>query len=115
MIELSNVSKRYRTRAGEITVLQGIDFSIGHGQKIGILGSNGAGKSTLIRLLSGVENPSSGTVTRSMSTSWPLAFSGGFQGSLTGAQWTHLATSVAVWVIAPLAVGIWCLTRAEVK
>jgi ABC-2 type transport system permease protein len=38
-----------------------------------------------------------------------------FQGSLTGAQWAHLGTSVAVWVIAPLAVGIWRLTRAEVK
>ena len=38
-----------------------------------------------------------------------------FEGSLTGAQWAHLATSVAVWVVAPLAVGIWRLTRAEVK
>ena len=38
-----------------------------------------------------------------------------FEGSLTGAQWAHLGTSVAVWVVAPLAVGIWRLTRAEVK
>jgi hypothetical protein len=38
-----------------------------------------------------------------------------FEGSLTGAQWAHLATSVGVWVIAPLAVGIARLTRAEVK
>ena len=38
-----------------------------------------------------------------------------FQGSLTGQQWAHLGTSVAVWVVAPLAVGIWRLTRAEVK
>jgi hypothetical protein len=38
-----------------------------------------------------------------------------FQGSLTGEQWAHLGTSVAVWVVAPLAVGIWRLTRAEVK
>lgn len=38
-----------------------------------------------------------------------------FEGSLTGEQWAHLATSVAVWVVAPLAVGIWRLTRAEVK
>jgi ABC-2 type transport system permease protein len=38
-----------------------------------------------------------------------------FEGSLTGAQWAHLGTSVAAWVIAPLAVGIWRLTRAEVK
>ena len=38
-----------------------------------------------------------------------------FEGSLTAAQWAHLGTSVAVWVVAPLAVGMWRLTRAEVK
>ena len=38
-----------------------------------------------------------------------------FEGSLTGEQWGHLGASVAVWVVAPLAVGIWRLTRAEVK
>lgn len=38
-----------------------------------------------------------------------------FEGSLTGEQWAHLGTSVAAWVVAPLAVGIWRLTRAEVK
>jgi hypothetical protein len=38
-----------------------------------------------------------------------------FEGSLTGAQWTHLGASVGLWVVLPLAVGIWRLTRAEVK
>ena len=38
-----------------------------------------------------------------------------FEGSLTGSQWSHLAVSVAVWVVLPLGVGIWRLTRAEVK
>ncbi|WP_076261303.1 ABC transporter permease [Intrasporangium flavum] len=38
-----------------------------------------------------------------------------FQGSLTGEQWTHLGASVALWVVLPLAVGIWRLTRSEVK
>ena len=38
-----------------------------------------------------------------------------FEGSLTGEQWAHLGTSVAVWVLLPLAFGIWRLTRAEVK
>lgn len=54
------------------------------GEKIGILGRNGAGKSTLIRLISGVEPPTTGEIKRTMSISWPLAFSGAFQGSLTG-------------------------------
>lgn len=84
MISVKNVSKRYRTRSGWKTVLHDINFELKKGEKIGILGRNGAGKSTLIRLLSGVEPPTSGEIDRQMSISWPLAFSGAFQGSLTG-------------------------------
>ena len=84
MISVEHVSKRYQTRAGWRTVLSDINFELKKGEKIGILGRNGAGKSTLIRLLSGVEPPTSGTIERNMSISWPLAFSGAFQGSLTG-------------------------------
>lgn len=84
MIRVENVSKRYHTRTGSKLVLEDINFELKKGEKIGILGRNGAGKSTLIRLLSGVEPPTSGTIHRSMSISWPLAFSGAFQGSLTG-------------------------------
>ncbi|WP_373818663.1 ABC transporter ATP-binding protein [Glaesserella sp.] len=84
MISVKNVSKSYYTQNGERKVLQDINFEIKKGEKIGILGRNGAGKSTLIRLLSGVEPPSSGKIERKMSISWPLAFSGAFQGSLTG-------------------------------
>lgn len=84
MIDLINVSKRYRIRTGQRTVLDRVNLRINRGEKIGILGVNGAGKSTMIRLLSGVEQPSGGAIAREMSVSWPLAFSGGFQGSLTG-------------------------------
>ncbi|WP_366857200.1 ABC transporter ATP-binding protein [Novosphingobium sp.] len=65
-------------------ILKDIDFRIEYGERVGILGRNGAGKSTMVRLISGAEKPDSGTIDRSMSVSWPLAFSGGFQGSLTG-------------------------------
>jgi capsular polysaccharide transport system ATP-binding protein len=64
--------------------LDDVNLRVRRGEKIGILGRNGSGKSTLIRLISGAERPSSGTVTRSMRVSWPLAFAGGFQGTLTG-------------------------------
>lgn len=84
MIELKDVRKRYATRGGPVTVLNGIDLRVEPGEKVGILGRNGAGKSTLIRLLSGAERPTSGRLERRMRVSWPLAFSGGFQGSLTG-------------------------------
>lgn len=84
MIRVKRVTKAYRTAKGTRTVLDGVSFRLAPGQKLGILGRNGAGKSTLIRLISGVELPSSGQLTREMSVSWPLAFTGGFQGSLTG-------------------------------
>jgi capsular polysaccharide transport system ATP-binding protein len=84
MIQISDVVKRYQTRGGESTVLDHINLQIAPGEKVGILGRNGSGKSTLIRLISGAERPTSGTVTRTMTVSWPLAFGGAFQGSLTG-------------------------------
>lgn len=84
MIFLQGVTKRYPIRGGMRTVLDRIDLQIEHGEKLGILGRNGSGKSTLIRLISGAEPADSGTIHRGMKVSWPLAFSGGFQGSLTG-------------------------------
>ncbi|MDN7930903.1 ATP-binding cassette domain-containing protein [Burkholderia metallica] len=84
MISLTNVHKTYQTRSGPREVLKGLNLQVEKGQKIGILGRNGAGKSTLIRLISGAELPTRGRVQRNMSISWPLAFGGAFQGSLTG-------------------------------
>ncbi|TDK61954.1 ABC transporter ATP-binding protein [Sapientia aquatica] len=84
MITLDQLVKQYPTRQGLNTVLNGINLNIMAGEKIGILGRNGAGKSTLIRLISGAEHPTRGHVRRTMSVSWPLAFTGAFQGSLSG-------------------------------
>ncbi|GAA4741954.1 ABC transporter ATP-binding protein [Sphingomonas daechungensis] len=86
MIKLTNVSKDYPTKAGWRRVLSNIDLTINPGERVGILGRNGAGKSTLIRLISGAEPPTLGTIERNMSVSWPLAFTGGFHGTLTGAD-----------------------------
>jgi capsular polysaccharide transport system ATP-binding protein len=84
VIRLESVSKWYPTASGHRKVLDDVSFTLRKGQKIGILGANGAGKSTLIRVLAGVEQPSRGMVHRDMSLSWPLAFGGAFQSSLTG-------------------------------
>lgn len=86
MIRLTNVCKDYDTAAGPRRVLDNINLKILPGERIGILGRNGAGKSTLVRLISGAEPPTSGTIDRGMSVSWPLAFTGGFHGTLTGAD-----------------------------
>ena len=84
MIKIENLTKTYRTQHGEVTVLDRINLTIQPGEKIGILGLNGSGKSTLIRLIGGVELPTNGVIHRNMSISWPLAFQGGFQTTLTG-------------------------------
>ena len=84
MIHIDHITKRYGTRHGDVTVLDDVNLIVKPGEKIGILGRNGAGKSTMIRLISGAERPSSGHIRRDMSVSWPLAFGGAFQGTLTG-------------------------------
>src|ERR1035437_5574115 len=84
MIQICDLVKRYPTRQGPHTVLNRVNLNIDAGEKVGILGRNGSGKSTLVRLISGAEQPTSGKILRSMSVSWPLAFGGAFQGTLTG-------------------------------
>lgn len=78
MIEVVRLVKEYRTDSGLIRALDGVSFQIEKGKRIGVLGKNGSGKSTLIRLIGGVEVPTSGKIRRNMSSSWPLAFRGGF-------------------------------------
>ena len=84
MISCLDITHEYKVHSGRRRVLDRVNFDLARGQRLGILGRNGAGKSTLIRIVGGVEIPTAGEVRRSMSVSWPLAFSGAFQGSLTG-------------------------------
>lgn len=59
VISMTGVAKRY----GNTRALTGIDLDIPAGQVVGIVGENGAGKSTLVRLLSGAELATAGTLT----------------------------------------------------
>jgi len=84
MIRCIDIVKEYHVAKGTRRVLDRVNLQLNHGQKLGILGRNGAGKSTLIKIIGGVELATSGRVERTMSVSWPLAFGGAFQGSLSG-------------------------------
>ena len=86
MIEFQEVSKVYNLRGLQKTVFRNVSFKIDRGDSIGICGANGAGKSTLMRLISGVEYPTSGNVHKSMTTSWPIGYASSFDGKLTGAD-----------------------------
>lgn len=84
MIICKNITKSYAHGSRRKDVLKGVNFSVERGDRVGLLGRNGAGKSTLIKLIGGVEMPTSGKIIRGMTISWPLGFTGAFQGSLTG-------------------------------
>jgi uncharacterized ABC transporter ATP-binding protein HI_1252 len=59
VIEVQNLNKSY----GDRTLIDDLSFSIPKGAIVGIIGPNGAGKSTLFRMLSGKEQPDSGSIT----------------------------------------------------
>lgn len=62
MIVLRNVSKIFNARSGPVTAVDDVSLQVEQGQIYGIIGYSGAGKSTLIRLLNGLEKPTSGSV-----------------------------------------------------
>lgn len=63
MIVLKNISKVFTPGRLSITAVDDVNLTVEQGQIYGIIGYSGAGKSTLIRLLNGLEKPSSGSVT----------------------------------------------------
>lgn len=83
-IRVTDVVKEYHTQFGMKRVIDGISFDIEPGEKIAVLGRNGSGKSTLVKLIGGVEPPTSGTIDVGLSMSWPVAFGGGFDVSMSG-------------------------------
>ena len=86
MIALENVTKSYGLGDRSHLVLNDITFKFPYRKSVGVLGANGAGKSTLIRIIGGAEKPDKGSVVRTSKLSWPMGYSGGFQGSLTGRE-----------------------------
>lgn len=62
MIDIKNVGKIFNTKNTDITAVDDVSINIKKGEIFGVIGYSGAGKSTLIRLLNGLEIPSSGDV-----------------------------------------------------
>ena len=57
-IEISNLTKKF----GDLTALDDVTVSLEQGQIVGLLGPNGSGKTTLIKILNGLLQPTSGSV-----------------------------------------------------
>ena len=70
----------------ELWALRDIDISVGAGKCLGVIGANGAGKSTLLKLLTGVIQPTVGSLQMHGKVLALLELGTGFNGELTGQQ-----------------------------
>ncbi len=62
-ISMAGVSKRFSlSRRQSITAVEDIDLAVAHGEFVAVIGPSGCGKSTILRMLAGLETPTSGTV-----------------------------------------------------
>jgi len=62
VISCRRLGKTFREGGSPLRILHDIDFSIGRGERIAIMGSSGSGKSTLLHLLGGLDEPTTGEV-----------------------------------------------------
>ena len=61
-IQVNNISKIYGAGESKVTALKAASMTIFEGDFISIMGPSGSGKSTLLHIISGLDNPTSGTV-----------------------------------------------------
>lgn len=110
ILEVNNVSIRYLTgdfkeiglkeyivrklrkdyKVVEFWADRNITFSLEEGDMLGIIGTNGAGKSTLLKVISGIMEPTKGTVKRQGTIAALLELGSGFDGDLTVRENTYL-------------------------
>ena len=57
-IELKNVTKKF----GEVTAVNDVSFSVNEGELMALLGPSGGGKTTVLRMIAGLEMPTTGDV-----------------------------------------------------
>lgn len=63
IVELSRVTKRYETPAGDFVAIDDIDLQIEAGELVALVGKSGSGKSTLLNIVTAIDAPTSGDVT----------------------------------------------------
>jgi len=86
MITFANVSRYHMNGTDPEILLNNVSIQFPQNAKIGILALAGTGKTTLTHLISGVERPNVGFVTRPKSLSFPLGSTLGFHAGLSGRE-----------------------------
>jgi len=84
-------SKRYKD---DFWALRDVDFEINSGTTVGLIGANGSGKSTLLKLIGGIIQPTSGTVTRRGRLAALIELGAGFHPDLTGRENVYLNCAI---------------------
>ena len=79
-----------RSKAQKVNAVSNLSFTIRRGEAIAFLGHNGAGKSTTLKMVTGVAQPTSGTVTVNGRVCALLELTAGFDRNLTGRENIHL-------------------------
>ncbi|MGD2041115.1 MAG: ABC transporter ATP-binding protein, partial [Anaerolineae bacterium] len=91
---LKGIRLQLRNPREKYWVLQDVSFQVAKGEMVGIVGENGAGKSTLLKLLTGIIEPTSGTITVNGRVSSLLELGAGFHPDLTGRENIYLNGSI---------------------
>lgn len=82
---------RRQTRFREFWALRGIDLTVPHGARVGVIGRNGAGKSTLLKLITGTLAPTEGRIELQGSVQALMDAGAGFHPEFTGYENIHAA------------------------
>ena len=86
MIRLEHLTKTFTLNGKSKTVANNMSVTFPTNVAVGLLGRNGTGKSTLLRMIGGVDKPTSGRIVSTGSISPPVSFGGSFHADMTGRQ-----------------------------
>lgn len=84
-IRAHDLRKEFQLHGGAVkTAVGGVSFNLGEGERLGLIGANGAGKSTLLHLLTGVAEPTAGSLDIQGKVTAILTLGIGLRDDLTG-------------------------------